>query len=113
MMQPAFPVKNIEVRNPMDSNVEKEIFHNKLDKIINDKTKVESYRFADGEKLYMEKEMILRAKLSKIDSVTNNYFCDNVKYNTQSQVVKIKDISTFPKRNSRIGKQILSKGNPD
>ena len=75
-IKPAFPIPRIEIRKPLKSDDEKafQIFDNKLKKIAAEEKNNHSYSYNDGEKIYTEKEMILRSKLYKIDTVISGYF---------------------------------------
>lgn len=68
-----------------------------------------SYKFGEdpGRLVWIEKELILRSKLSKLDFVTSQQFKEVEKLNKQTQIIKVKDISQYPSKNSKKGRQLL------
>ena len=51
----------------------------------------------------LQKEMILRSKLYKIDNVVTGYFKQS-NFNVGSQIVKLKDAPEYPTKTSARGK---------
>ena len=76
----------------------------KLKEIQDDKEVNHAYTYNDGEKIYTEKEMILRSKLYKVDTVITGYFKHSShENNTTSQIVKVNDVSALPTKSSKKG----------
>lgn len=65
-----------------------------------------------GQKKLLENELILRSKLSLIDKVVTNHIDQNIDFSLGKQVVKVLDVSEFPKKKIPVKRQ-RNKRSPD